>query len=277
MTHHEDRFAAANGLSLYEQAWLPEDEPAAVAVVVHGFIEHSGRYAPLAELLTARGYAVWAYDHQGHGRSEGAGVFVRRFDDYLDDLEISLRRVAGRHAGKPLLVFGHSMGGAITGLLAAAGRLDARGLALSAPAARTGPKVFPLLRHLAGIMGTLAPKLRIVRMGHGFVSRDPEVVEQFANDPLVFHERIPCRTGAEILAAAPRLMKSAPRIRLPLLILQGTGDVVVDPRGAEELHRRAGSSDKTLKLYPELYHDVLHEPERQQVLDDLLAWLDEHR
>jgi len=220
---------------------------------------------------------VWAYDHQGHGRSEGARVFVRRFDDYLDDLEIFLRRVAGRHSDKPLLVFGHSMGGAITGLLAAAGRLDARGLALSAPAARTGPKVFPLLRHLARLAGALAPKLRIVRMGHGFVSRDPEVVERFRDDPLVFHGRIPCRTGAEVLAAAPRLLNSADQIRLPLLILQGTGDVVVDPRGAEELHRRAGSPDKTLKLYPELYHDVLSEPERQQVLDDLLAWLDEHR
>jgi acylglycerol lipase len=175
------------------------------------------------------------------------------------------------------LVFGHSMGGAITGLLAAAGRLNARGLALSAPAARTGPKVFPLLRHLARIVGTLAPKLRIVRMGHGFVSRDPQVVEQFANDPLVFHGRIPCRTGAEILAAAPRLLRSAPRIRLPLLILQGTGDVVVDFRGAEELHRRAGSPDKTLKLYPGLYHDLVNEPERQQVLDDLVEWLDAHR
>jgi len=229
------------------------------------------------ERLTARGYAVRAYDHQGHGRSDGSRVFVRRFDDYLDDLEIFLGRVAERHPDKPRWVFGHSMGGAIAGLLAAGGRLGAGGLAMSAPAARTGPKVFPLLKHLAGIMGTLTPKLRIVRMGYGFVSRNPEVVEWFRTDPLVFHGRIPCRTGAEILAAGPRLLRAAPKIELPLLILQGTGDVVVDPGGAEELHRLAGSADKTLKLYAGLYHDLLGEPEREQVLGDLLAWLDERR
>jgi len=274
MTHREDRFAAANGLSLYEQAWLPDAEPRSVAVLVHGFLEHSGRHARLAEILCNRGAVVYTYDHQGHGRSEGDGVFVRRFDDYLDDLGLFLERVRQRQPEGPLVVFGHSMGGLIVGLYAATRGLDARGIMLSAPAARVGGGVFPLLRRLAKFVSIMAPKLRLVQMGSRYVSRDPAVVEQFRSDPLVFHGRIPVRTGAEILAAASRLVAASPAIRLPMLIMQGTGDKVVAPRGAEELYRRAGSSDKTLKLYEGLYHELLSEPERQQVLDDLLEWLD---
>ncbi len=277
MKHHEDRFAAANGLSLYEQAWFPEGEPQTAVAVVHGFLEHSGRYARLAEILCARGCAVHTYDHQGHGRSEGDRAFVRRFDDYLDDLEIFLNRLAERYAGERPLLFGHSMGGTIVGLYAATRNPAARGIMLSAPAARVGGGVFPLLRRLAGLVSFLAPKLRFVRMGHRYLSRSPEAVEEFRNDPLVFHDRLPVRTGAEVLKAAKRLVEAAGSLKHPLLILQGTGDRVVDPRGAQELYRRTGSTDKTLRFYPDLYHDLLNEPERQQVLDDLVAWLEAHR
>jgi acylglycerol lipase len=274
MSHHEDRFIARDGLDLYEQWWLPGAEPAAAVVVVHGINEHSGRYARLADDLNRRGYAVYAMDLRGHGRSEGARVLVRSFDEYLDDVEILLDRVAGRQPGKPLFLLGHSMGGAIVALLGMLRPPKVRGLVLSGPSVVVAGGVFPVLRRLAALVSAVWPTLQLVRLGCWYISRDPAVVEAFKNDPLVFHDRFPVRTGAEILRAAKRIQMNMEQLRLPLLILQGGKDYVTDAEGARLLAARAGSTDKTLRLYPGLYHEVFSEPEREQVLADTLAWLD---
>lgn len=274
MPHHEDRFTSRDGLSLFEQWWLPDREPAAAVVVVHGINEHSGRYARLAGDLNQRGYAVYALDLRGHGRSEGDRALIRSFDEYLGDLEMLLARVVDRQPEKPLFLFGHSMGGAVVALLAITRAPKVRGLILSAPAVLIAGGVFPILRRLASLASVVWPTLRLVRMGCRFISRDPAVVEAFRNDPLVFHGRFPVGTGAEILRAAKQIQLGMGQLKLPLLVLHGTGDFVTDPQGSRLLAARAGSADKTLRLYPGLYHEVLSEPEREQVLADLLAWLD---
>ena len=277
MPHQEDRFTACDGLGLYEQSWLPEQEAVAVVVVVHGINEHGGRYAKLAEELNRHGYAVHAIDLRGFGQSDGDRALVRSFDQYVDDVQLFLGRVAARQPGKPVFLLGHSMGGAIVALLAITGLPPVRGLVLSAPAVLVAGGVFPVLRRLASLASLVWPTLRLARLGCRFISRDPAVVEAFRNDPLVYHGRFPVRTGAEILRAAKRIQTHADRLTLPLLILHGTGDMVTDPRGSRLLVARAGSSDKTLRLYTGLYHEVFSEPEREQVVADLLAWLDGHR
>jgi len=274
MPHHETHFTARDGLNLFEQCWLPEGQSRAVVVLVHGINEHSGRYARLADDLNRRGYAVYALDLRGHGRSDGDRALIRSFDEYLDDLELLIGRVAAREPGKPLFLFGHSMGGAIAALLTITRPTPARGLVLSAPAVLIAGNLFPVLRRLAAFFSVVWPTLRVTRMGCRFISRDPAVVAAFKNDPLVFHGRFPVRTGAEILRAANRLQTSMEAVRLPLLILHGTADFVTDPNGSRQLYAGAASADKTLRLYPGLYHEVLSEPEREQVLADLLAWLD---
>jgi alpha-beta hydrolase superfamily lysophospholipase len=273
MTHHFDRFPARDGLELYWQCWLPDEPTRGVVVVVHGINEHGGRYARLAEDLTPRGYAVYALDLRGHGRSQGDRTMVRVFDDYLDDVEVMLERVALRQPGQPLFLFGHSMGGAIAAWLAITRAPKIRGLILSAPAVLIAGGVFPVLRRLAALASRLWPSLRLTRMGCRFISRDPAVVEAFRNDPLVFHGRFPIRTGAEILRIAKCIQAEAHRITLPLLVLHGTGDFVTDPRGSRLLVHRAASTSKTLRLYAGFYHEVLSEPERDQVVADLVAWL----
>ena len=277
MPHQEDRLTTRDGLNLYEQCWLPEQEAGAAVVVVHGINEHGGRYAKLAEELNRHGYAVYAIDLRGFGRSDGDRALVRTFDEYVDDVELLLERVSARQPGKPVFLLGHSMGGAIVALLGITRAPRVRGLILSAPAVLVAGGVFPVLRRLASLASMVWPTLRLTRLGCRFISRDPAVVEAFRNDPLVFHGRFPVRTGAEILCAAKRIQTHADRLTLPLLVLHGTGDLVADPRGSRLLVARAGSSDKTLRLYTGLYHEVLSEPEREQVVTDLLAWLDGHR
>lgn len=271
MDHAEDRFSAADGLSLFWQCWLPK-QPQAAVVVVHGFVEHSGRYAELAEALVDRQWAVFAFDHRGHGRSAGEPVLVARFEQLTDDLDRFCRLVRRQCPVVPLFVFGHSMGGTVAGLYAAGG-YGVSGVILSAAAAEVGGRVFPVLRRLAPLAARLFPRLRLVRLGDRMLSRDRQVVAQFRGDPHVFHGRFPICTGAQILRGASLLRRRVSTLTVPCLFLHGTGDVVTSWRGSQWLFDQAPSHDKTIRLFPGLYHDLLHEPEKQQILADIAHWL----
>lgn len=277
MPRYEEKFQSHDGLPLHEKRWLPEGESAAVVLFVHGFTEHSGRYGALAEELNRHGYAVYAMDLRGHGKSAGQPVLIRSFDQYLADLELLFDRVRSREPGKPLFLFGHSMGGSMVILFSLGRERDIRGLVVSAGALRIGGRVFPILRHLAMVTSRLLPGLRIVTFGGRMLSRDPETIADFDGDPLVFHGRFPVCTGAEILRAVRRIQGEMEVVRAPLLILHGTGDLVTDPAGSRRLHAQAGAADKTLKLYDGLYHDLFHEPEKDQVTADVIEWLDARR
>ena len=275
MPHLENSFQTDDGLVLYESGWLPDGEPAAVLVVVHGVVEHCGRYAEMARALNRQGVAVHAFDLRGHGRSEGDRIWVSRFDRYVADLAAFVDRVSGRHPNTPLFVFGHSMGGTIAGLLALERPDAASGLVLSAPALTIPDQLFPLLRRLAGVASVLFPRLRLVKLSGSKLSSDPDVVAQFQADPLVFHGRIPNRTGNEVIQAGERLLRQSEDLTVPLLILHGTADVVTSPNASRELHERSRSTDKTLKLYKDLYHDLPREPKKEQIFADIAEWLGE--
>lgn len=263
-----------NSPDLFVRYWNAHAAPRGTVVIVHGFTEHSGRYEFLAKLFGKHGLNSVALDLQGHGQSSGSRVYVNRFGDYLDDLDRLLDDLAARSA-EPLFIFGHSMGGAIVALHAIERRPKVRGIILSAPAVRVGKRIFPILRHLARMVSFFFPRLRLLNFGFGWISRDPNVVEAFRNDPLIHHGSFPVRTGSEILMACRRIQLKAPELTQPLLILQGGGDRVVDPAGAPLLHEKAGSTDKQLKMYDGLYHSVTEEPEKDQVQADLMAWIDE--
>jgi acylglycerol lipase len=274
LARHGKFFAGYQGLCLYQQFWLPDGTARAIVAIQHGLSEHSGRYAALAQVLNQHGYAVCAMDLRGHGRSTGARVWIRRFEQYLDDLEVFLASVQSAGQGKPLFLFGHSMGAIISARYCITRQPELQGLILSGPAVLVGGSVYPILRRIATVASYIVPWLRTVRLGCRFASRDPAVVAAFENDPLSFHGRLPVRTAAELFRAARLLRAEADKLHQPLLILHGTADVVADYRGSHMLYQSAGSADKTLKLYDGLYHEVLSEPEKQIVLADLLAWLD---
>ncbi|MEA1952634.1 MAG: alpha/beta hydrolase [Planctomycetota bacterium] len=282
MPHEQDDFETFDGLRLFENRWTPEAEPAAVLVVVHGFTEHGGRYEQAAVELNRHGYAVAAMDLRGHGRSEGAKAFVESFDQYVDDLDVQLARVRRRWPDLPLFLFGHSMGGTIIIRQAmkrpeVIERADIRGIVLSAPALQVADGLFPVLRRFVKLLARMFPRMRVVRLGSSYISRDPEVVADFRNDPLVFHDRFPVRTGAEMFDAFDDILANPQALRLPFFLLQGTDDKVVCPRACRRLISRAKSPDKELRLYEGFYHDLLHEIDREEVLRDIIGWLDARR
>lgn len=274
MQKSEGTFETTGGLRLFERSWLPDGEPKGVLCIVHGYAEHSGRYDYVGGWLARRGYAVHALDLRGHGHSEGDRVFVRSFNEYLDDVDAFLALVRARHGGTAPWLLGHSMGGSIVALSAVTRRPDVRGLLFSgaAFAATSGAPRF--VTRIMLLLGRFAPRLRLRKLAAATVSRDPDVVAWYDADPLNFRGKMPAGLIASMIRAGRVINKRMETIDRPLLIMHGAEDALANPAGSEALYRRAASADKTLKLYPGLYHEILNEPEKDQVLADIAAWLD---
>jgi acylglycerol lipase len=276
VTNPEGTFTSKDGLRLPWQSWLPDGPAKAHLVLVHGYAEHSGRYTWVGEQLAAAGVAVHAYDLRGHGFSEGKPVFVRSFKEHLDDLDLLLARVRGEAGEAPVFLFGHSMGGLIVTLYCAIRHRELAGLitsgaAISAP--EGGLKLFGLI---ISLVTRLRPGAGVRALPASGVSRDPAVVEAYANDPQVYHGKMPASTIAALRRAIARVHLDMDTISLPLLVMHGSADALVTTKGSEALAARAISADKTLKVYEGLAHEILNEPEKEQVLADLRAWIEAH-
>lgn len=270
-------FRSFDGVNIYEHWWRPVREPKASIVLVHGLQEHSGRYLSFAQFLAGNGYAVDALDQRGHGKSNGSTAFVRTFDDYVSDLEIFCDRVKERLPGKPVFLMGFSMGGTVVSLYALKHSPGLRGLILSAPAIKLSRHVSnPLLEGISAHAAKLFPKLPARKMKSQYLSRDPEVVTAYENDPLVCRRGVLLKTGAELVKAMRIIRDRMEEFRLPLLIVHGTEDRLVDTIGSQWLYERAESVDRTLKLYKGYFHEVISDTGGEQVRRDILAWLDSH-
>jgi acylglycerol lipase len=261
-------------IDLYWQAWLPEADPRAVVVIAHGASEHSSRYAHVGERLVSAGYAAYALDHRGHGRSEGKRAQLDRMDHVVADLREFVQLAAGRHPGARVYLLGHSMGGGISIVYAVRHQDTLAGLLLSGPVADPDA-ANAVTRMLSKVLSTVTPDLGVYAVDASLVSRDPDVVRDYEQDPLNFHGKLPARTVAELTGAVARFPDEVTRLRLPLLVMHGGADQLVPVAGSRMVHERAGSDDKTLVVYDELYHEILNEPEQGEVLDRIVGWLDE--
>ncbi len=272
MKHSDARYTGAAGRSIYFQWWEPESAPRAVLLVAHGAGEHSARYQPLAQFFTSHDFAVAALDHNGHGYSEGRPGHVNSFDDYLYDLAIFHRLLAVRFTGMPMFLFGHSMGGLITSNYLLGHQHEFVGGILSGPAIKTDLQPGFVQMLLLRLLALLTPRLGILKLNADGVSRDPEVVRKYIEDPLVFHGKMSARMLRELCAGMNAIQAGAANISLPMLLLHGGADVMTAPEGSRFLYEHIGSSDKTLKIYPGLYHEIFNEPERTEVLAEILSW-----
>ncbi len=272
----------ADSPRLYERTWRPDGPPRAAVLIIHGYAEHSGRYDWTARQLVARGHAVFAFDLRGHGRSDGDRVFIRSMNEYLDDVDAALARVREQAPGLPIFLLGHSMGGAILALYACdrlprgEHRAGIQGLIFSGavlPAKGTTSGILPRIMLL---LARLFPRLRLRSLAAAAVSRDPAVVADYDNDPLNYRGKMPLALLGAMIRGGRYTQRHMREITLPLLILHGAADQLVATEGSQRLYDTASSLDKTLKIYEGLHHEVLNEPEKDLVAQDIANWLDRH-
>jgi alpha-beta hydrolase superfamily lysophospholipase len=266
------------GVELYAQRWRPvgDVEPKAVVVIHHGLADHSARYTELAVRLVHAGYAVWALDMRGHGRSAGRRISMDSIDVMLDDLHAFMKLVRAQEPDRPIFLYGHSFGGLIACLYTIERQPHLAGLVLAAPAlAFDAP---PVQAAAIAVFGVVARNLPAVPPEHAAFSRREEVVREMNTDPLIDQRKGPARTARAATDGAERVWAAAEELRVPLLALHGTADTLTAPSGSRDLVERAGTHDKVLRIYDGLYHDLLREPDGagERVTDEIVAWLEAH-
>jgi acylglycerol lipase len=275
MQHHTDSFTGPDHITIFTQHWLPDDPPRAAVIVAHGVAEHSGRYAHVAAYLTAHGYAVYALDYRGHGKSGGERVLVSDFDEYVTDLRTYFEQVRAAHPDLPVFLYGHSMGSLIGLLFAFRYPDDLAGLITTGTAFKlVGASAVKAA--LIKAVGGVAPKAHAIAVNANGVSRDPIVVQRYRDDPLVYHGRLPFGMLAAFARAMDTCVAALPTLRIPYLVLHGGEDPLTLVVATDLVRQSCGAPDTTVKVYEGLYHEIHNEPEQEQVFHDIVTWLDAH-
>lgn len=268
----EFHFTGAGGVQIYAASWLPEGAPRDHLVLAHGYGEHLGRYQAVAEYFTAAGYAVHALDHRGHGKSGGARAVIDSFANADADIDALVEKVRADSGLDQVKLVGHSMGGSLALNYALNHPEKLSGLVLSGPAIGGGLPVVQGL--LLALISRIAPSLGMIELDANAVSRDQQVVAAYKADPLVFHGKVPARTAREMMHAVKTYPKRIRGMQLPCLLMHGSADSLVRAEDAQPLFDAIASSDKTVRIFNGLYHEIFNEPERLEVLAIVKDWLD---
>jgi alpha-beta hydrolase superfamily lysophospholipase len=268
-------FVASDGDNLAVQDWpLDPGQPLrGVIIAIHGLGEHAGRYDHVARRLNHWGFAVRGYDQYGHGESGGPRGGLTSDNRLLDDLADIVDSTRLRmKKGTPLILLGHSMGGAVAAQFVAKSFRPVDALILSSPALDPGLNAFQKL--LLTVLPKIAPNLRV---GNGLdvtkLSHDPAVVEDYKKDRLV-HDRISARLGRFIATAGAAVLAAAPSWKLPTLLLYAGADVLVNPQGSRTFSALAPQSAVTARCFEAMYHEIFNELEAEPVFAELKVWLD---
>jgi alpha-beta hydrolase superfamily lysophospholipase len=262
----------ADGLRLERQAWAARGRPRGTVLIVHGLGEHAERYVRLAADLTAARWSVQSWDQRGHGASEGARGAIATPTSLVDDLALMVRSLHDESVPRPLVLLGHSMGGAVAARYVAGSGADAvDALVLSSPA--LDPGLDPWRRLQLALASRLVPDLALHNgLDPEWLSRDPLVVRRWHDDPRV-HDRITPRLARFIVQAGREVLAAAPHWRTPTLLMWAGADRCVAPRGSAAFAAAVPARLLAKRCFNGLAHEIFNEPERDLVVGALLSWL----
>lgn len=263
----------STGAQIFVRSWKPVGTPKAIVTICHGVNSHSGYYLWAGEQLAAQGFAVYALDLRGRGRSSGERFYIEAFKEYLDDVDATINLARSREPGLPVFLLGHSAGGVVSSVYTLEHQTELAGLICESFAFKVPAPDF-VLAVVKGL-SHLTPHTHVLTLKNEDFSRDPEVVAQMNRDPLIKDESQPSLTVAQLVRADERLEREFPVITLPVFIMHGTADKATRPEGSQFFYDTAGSKDKTLKMYDGHAHDLLNDYGREQVLADIVAWIDQ--
>ena len=282
-TRSERSFDGVGGVRIVYDVWTPSDgttDPTGVVILCHGYAEHARRYDHVAQRFGEGGLITYALDLRGHGRSGGKRVYLKDMSEYTADFRHLVDIATAAHPELKRVVLGHSMGGGVVFAYGVEHAGDYAAMVLSGPAVYAQDAVSSVMITVAGVLGSVLPGLPVETLPADAVSRDPEVVAAYEADPLVHHGKLPAGIAKALIAVGQTMPQRAAALTAPLLVVHGGQDKLIPVEGSRRLMECVGaggaSLDASLKVYPELYHEVFNEPERAVVLDDVVSWIADH-
>jgi acylglycerol lipase len=274
-TWKEDWFQTTPQLRIFYRACLPERVRGHV-LVIHGYAEHTGRYVHVMEYLAERGYASYAPDHRGHGRTARCLGDMESFEKVVADLAGFKDFITTAYNARPLFILGHSLGGCLALCLSARHSTGLSGTVATDAAILIPEFASPLLIAISRVLSVLLPCLPVQAFPVKDICRDETVLEATRRDPLFYRGKVRARTGYQTIKGIRLARRWLPEITLPLLILHGGDDRVMPPAGSRFILDMVSSSDKNLIIFDHLYHEIMNEPEKKQPLSAIVRWLDAH-
>ncbi len=268
---HESFSLSLHNQQLFGQSWSPEN-PAAVLVIHHDHGEHSGRYAPMAELLGKAGIAVVALDQFGHGQTTGKKGHPPTFAAMLDVVDMGIAEAKKRFPGLPIFIHGHSMGGNIVAGYVLRRGAPVQGVILSSAFLINEVQPTMMQNIMAQVGKLLAPSLaQPTKLDANLISRIPEEVEKYKKDPLI-HDLMSATLYFGILDQAKYIFEHASEWELPLLVIHGTGDKIIAARGSEQLVASI-KGDVTYRPFENGSHEVHYDIEGETMMNTIRDWI----
>ncbi|CAN1196359.1 Caffeoylshikimate esterase [Linum perenne] len=285
--YQEDYIRNSRGVELFTCRWLPLSSPTkALVFLCHGYgMECSGFMREIGMRLAGAGYGVFGMDYEGHGRSSGSRCYIKKFENIVNDCDEFFRSVSAEneYRDKGRFLYGESMGGAVSLLLHKKRPSFYNGAVLVAPMCKISEKLkpHPMVVNILTGFEELIPKWKIVptRDVIDAAFKDPVKREEIRNNKLIYQDKPRLKTALEMLRTSMRLEESLHQVTLPFLVLHGDADTVTDPEISKALYKQAGSKDKTIKLYPGMWHGLTSgetDDNVQIVFSDVVSWLDAH-
>lgn len=272
MTETTHTLTAKDGLSLFSRIWATPDSKAVIALI-HGFGEHSGRYTHVADFFNKNGYAVFALDNRGHGQSGGKRGHAPTYDSYMDDIEVFLNYVTTQSAGKPVFLYGHSMGGNLALNYLIRRQPALKGVIATGPWVQLAFEPKPILVTIGKLMRSIFPSFsQDSGLNQTHISKDAAVVEAYKNDPLV-HGKITASASLSLLEAGEFLNNYAGEMPISTLIMHGDEDLLTSQPASEAFAKRV-SGPVTYKKWEGMYHEIHNEPQQLEVFNYTLGWLE---
>ena len=271
-TAKEETFESAGGVKIFLRSWRPAGTPKAVLVMCHGVNSHGGQYLWSGAEFAKAGFAAYALDLRGRGKSEGERFYVENVSEYVADVAGTIKIAKSRDPGLPLYLLGHSAGGVVSSTYTLDNQNELAGFICESFAFQVYAPGFAL----AAIKGLshIAPRLPVLKLPLEAFTRDPSALAALKADPLIANENQPAATVAALVRADERMMEEFPTIKIPVFIMHGTADKATVPAGSQVFFDTVGSKDKTLKLYEGHYHDLLADTGKETVLADIQQWID---
>ncbi len=273
-TIHESTYQGFKGRELFYRHVMPV-EAKGIVIILHGYGEHSGRYAHVLQAFADAGFAAYVPDHRGHGHSQKVFADIEGSDLIREDVHILTQLAKQNTPGVPAVLVGHSMGGMFALFQLLDHQDEYAAVILSGPMVKMPEGISPFIKALAGIVAAVLPNLPVQDVDLSEVTRNMEMRAEDDKDPLQYHGKVRARTGSQLLKAQTEVNRRMAEVTLPLLVMHGGDDKVISTSAAEYVYEHCGSSDKTMKHWPGLYHEIFNEPEREEVFEYMFSWLNE--